>query len=147
MIARLTGKVVEREPKALILDVQGVGYRVAVLATALERTKVGDTVTLKIHHQVSDDAEALYGFIKNEDLQYFQLLLTVPSVGPRTAMNILEIAPPATLAQAVSERDTGLLTKVSGIGRKTANRIIVELQGKLDALPTATSPGSNVQSE
>lgn len=146
VIAILKGKVVEREAKALIVDVQGVGYRVAVLSPWLSTVKLDDEVTLRIHHQVTDDAENLYGFSKKEDLRYFELLLTVPSVGPRTAMNILEIAPPETLARAVASRDVKLLTKVSGIGRKTADRIMVELKEKFKDVK-ASEPVGEMQEE
>lgn len=131
MIARITGKVVEREDKALILDVQGIGYRVVVLSPTREKIKVGAEITLRTHHHVSEDAEGLYGFETEEYLQTFLLLLTVPTVGVRTAMNILEAAPPKTLRQAVGEQDMALLTKVSGVGKKTAERILVELREKL----------------
>ncbi|MEX1997425.1 MAG: Holliday junction branch migration protein RuvA [Candidatus Andersenbacteria bacterium] len=141
MIARLTGQVLEQEAKALIVDVQGIGYRVMVLKTLHEKAQVGAVVNLYTHHQVTDESQALYGFISREELQFFELLLIVPSVGPRTAMSILEIAPPATLAQAVHNNDTVLLTRVSGIGRKTAERIVVELRGKLPQLAGAGVAG------
>lgn len=137
MIARLTGQIIEREEKAVILDVGGIGYRVAVLGSFRDKTKRGDKVTLRIYHHTNDDGQSLFGFLTKEDQTFFELLLTVPSVGPRTAMNILEAAPPATLTQAISEQDTSLLTKVSGVGRKTADRIIIELKGKITALPVA----------
>lgn len=137
MIARLTGQIIEREDRGVILDVSGVGYRVAVLSSFREKVKRGDNVTLRTYHHTNDEGQSLFGFATKEDLTYFQLLLMVPSVGPRTAMNILEVAPPATLSQAIQEQDTGLLTKVSGVGRKTADRIIIELKGKITALPVA----------
>lgn len=130
VIALLIGKVVEREPKAVVLDVRGVGYRVMVLSTLLNTVAVGHDVTLRIYHHVTDEAEALYGFANKEDVRFFELLLTVPSVGPKTALNILEIAPPRILARAVATEDVKLLTKVSGVGRKTADRILIELKEK-----------------
>lgn len=142
MIALLTGTVVEREEKALLLEVGGVGYRVAVLPSVQKKAALGEVLTLRIHHHFLTDGQALYGFTSVEDLKYFELLLLVPTVGPRTAMNILEIAPPATLAQAVSEGDTALLTKVSGIGHKTADRIIVELKGKIAHRPVSGLSGT-----
>lgn len=142
MIARLKGSVVEREEKGLVIDVQGVGYRVAVLRELRERVRAGTEVTLRVHHHVGDDNENLYGFDLQETLHFFELLLTVPSVGPRTAMNILDIAPPPVLSQAVNEENTALLTKVAGVGRKTAERILVELKGKLATLVTPGIAGS-----
>lgn len=146
MIAQLTGKVAEIEEKAVILDVGGVGYRVAILAGQLGKMKVGEAVTLRIYHQVAEGIEALYGFNDHESLRYFELLLTVPGVGPKTALGILDIASPATLEQAVAEDDVALLTKVSGIGKKTAERILVELKTKIKK-PKATSLKGSLQQE
>lgn len=131
MIAHLTGMVLEAEEKALVVDVHGIGYRVAVLAAVRDGVQQNETVALHIYHQVSDDAENLYGFTSRVDMKFFELLLTVPSVGPRTAMNILNVAPPRVLAQAVADEDIGLLTRVSGVGKKTAERILVELKEKI----------------
>jgi holliday junction DNA helicase RuvA len=135
MIAQLTGKVLEIEPKALIVDVNGVGYRVRVVSSLESSVQVGQPVTLRIYHQISDDNEVLFGFATKEDLRFFELLLTVPSVGPKTALNILDVAPPKTLAQAVATGDIKLLTNISGVGRKTADRILVELKSKFKDLP------------
>ncbi len=139
MIARLKGEILELEKRGVVLDVQGVGYRVAVPASLMARAKIGEELELRIHHQVSDEAENLYGFDDPELLQYFELLITVPSVGPRTALNVLDIAPPRTLEQAVANKDVKLLTKVSGVGKKTAERILVELTGKVGSVQTANS--------
>ncbi|MDZ4225685.1 MAG: Holliday junction branch migration protein RuvA [Candidatus Andersenbacteria bacterium] len=147
MIAKLTGKVWEVEEKSLVLDVGGVGYRVAVSGALLKNMKAGEELVLEIHHHVSSENEALYGFRDKEGLRYFNLLLTVPSVGPRTAMNILDIAPPRTLAQAVAGSDVKLLTRVSGVGKKTAERILVELKGKIGAEKIVTGVRGDVQDE
>jgi Holliday junction DNA helicase RuvA len=142
MIARLTGKVIDREDRALIVDVNGLGYRVVVLSPTREKFAPGSDITLRIHHHVGEDAEDLFGFETDEYLKTFTLLLTVPSVGVRTAMNILEIAPPRILAQAVAEEDITLLTKVSGVGKKTAQRLLVELKEKMKAPKEKSMPGS-----
>lgn len=146
MIARLQGIVIDQEDKALVIDVQGVGYRVFTLSSVRKKSQMNTPLTLFIHHHVSDTEETLYGFSSKNYLEHFKLLLTVPTIGPRTAMNILEIASPATLAQAVAENDTELLTKVSGIGRKTAGRIIIELKGKIAEIKQRVPSGS-VQQE
>jgi holliday junction DNA helicase RuvA len=146
MIARLRGAVIDLEERGLIVDVAGLGYRVAVLGSLLATVKKDTKVILHIYHQVTDSLEALYGFATKEDLQYFKLLLTVPSVGARTAMRILDAAPPKTLAQAVAEKDVKILTKVSGVGKKTADRILVELQGKMKDVKI-TGPSGDVQTE
>lgn len=146
MIAQLTGTVVETQEKALILDVGGVGYRVALLSTYAAKIQTGEKLTLRIYHQVAEGIEALYGFADKESLYYFELLLKVPGVGPKTALGILDIASPATLEQAVAEDDVALLTKVSGIGKKTAERILVELKTKIKK-PKATTLKGSLQQE
>jgi len=146
MIARLRGKIVEKEARSLIVDVQGVGYRVAVLETLSRQVTVGEEIDLMTHHHVAGDDESLFGFKDKEHLRFFNLLLFVPSVGVKTAMGILEIASPATLAQAVAEGDVKLLTKVSGVGKKTAQRILIELKGKIEA-PERTQAAGLVQEE
>ena len=146
MIVTLNGEVVEKDDKALILEVQGVGYKVAVLASLRNKAQVGEDIHLRIFHRVGADSEDLYGFEEREGLALFELLITVPSVGPRTAMGVLEVASPEVLAQAVAEEDVKLLTKVSGVGRKTAERILVELKGKLE-VSVGESVAGGVQQE
>lgn len=142
MIARLSGTVLEREAKALVVDVNGVGYRVRVLSSLLERSRRGEEMALRIYHHITDGAEELFGFAEREDLAFFELLLLVPSVGPRTAMNILDAAPPRVLEQAVAEEDITVLTKVSGVGRKTAERILVELKERVSVGAVSGAAGS-----
>jgi Holliday junction DNA helicase RuvA len=142
MIARLTGTVIDRLERTLIVDVGGVGYEVAAPTALKERLLVGATATFYTYHHVSADQETLFGFSDAQELQYFKLLLTVPSVGPRTALNILDVAPPALLAQAVSTGDHKLLTKVSGVGRKTAERILVELREKFKHVVVVSASGT-----
>lgn len=146
MIATIRGKIIEREPKGFIVDVHGIGYRIYVGSRLREQLATGADVTLQIHHHISEDRQDLYGFADSEELRYFQLLLTVPSVGAKTARNILDIAPPRVLDQAVADRDVTLLTKVSGIGKKTAQRIVIELQEKLKA-PQKRSVSGALQHE
>lgn len=131
MIAYLKGVVMEKQPKSVILDVNGVGYAIRVGATFAESIKEGQTLSLKIYHHISDSEQSLFGFASAEDLEYFELLLLVPSIGPKTAMSVLDAAAPKVLAQAVHAGDMASLTNISGIGRRTAERIIVELKGKI----------------
>ena len=150
MIASLSGVVTEVEPKALVLDVNGVGYRVMVSSALREKLPVGEEVTLKIYHHITDSSQSLFGFASQQELEYFELLLTVPSIGPKTAMGILDAAPPAILTQAVFQKDLLVLTNISGIGKRTAERILVELSGKVAALvgePTALTVHGKVQQE
>lgn len=147
MIARLKGTVLEREERALIVDVQGIGYRVAVLSGTREQAQAGQEISLTIYHHIGQDSQALYGFDSKEQLKYFELLLSVPSVGPKTALGILEEAPPHVLEQAVAENDVTLLTKVSGVGKKTAERILVEFKGKIKISKTRSGVSGVIQNE
>ena len=131
MIARISGTIVEREDKSLVIDTGGLGYRVVVGSSLLEKLKVGDDVVLHIYHHITDSGQKLFGFDTSEEQKYFELLLTVPSVGALTARSILDVAPPRILAQAVIEEDVTLLTKVSGVGKRTAERLLVELKEKV----------------
>ena len=135
MIARIQGRVIEREEKALIIDVHGVGYRVFVVSALREKTALGSEVTLVIYDHRTDSDQVLFGFESAVDREYFELLLRVPSIGPKTAMGVLDAAPIAVLSQAVVTGDMQLLTSLSGIGKRTAERIVVELKGKLSELP------------
>lgn len=131
MIARISGTIIDREEKAVIVDVNGIGYRVMVGSTLREKLTKGSTVSFRIYHHMSDAGQILFGFETAEEQAYFELLTTVPSVGVKTARNILDVAPPNVLDQAVAEGDVTLLTKVSGVGRRTAERIVVELKEKI----------------
>jgi len=146
MIALIIGEVIEKEKNTLIVLAGGVGYRIAVLSALSGKVRAGEQTELKIHHHVADNNEALYGFTNKDGLAFFELLLTVPSVGPRTAMGILEVAPPKVLEQAVAEDDIAVLTKVSGVGRRTAERILVELKEKIKA-PAVAGVAGGVQQE
>lgn len=137
MIARIRGTVVEREEKALIIDVHGVGYRVFVISALREKTALGSEVTLVIYDHRTDSDQVLFGFETATDREYFELLLRVPSIGPKTALGVLDAAPITVLSQAVATGDMQLLTSLSGIGKRTAERIVVELKGKLAELPSA----------
>lgn len=148
MIGSLTGTVREVGPDGLLLDVQGVGYHVAVLPTLLVETKAGVTLSLVTHLHVREDELALYGFATGEELVFFRMLLAVPGVGPKSAMSILAIAPVEVLVRAISSGEAGLLTKVSGIGRKTAERIVVELRTRLEREhPTLAAQGATPHAE
>ncbi|OGY37375.1 MAG: Holliday junction DNA helicase RuvA [Candidatus Andersenbacteria bacterium RIFCSPHIGHO2_12_FULL_45_11b] len=138
MIARLTGRVLEREEKAVILDVHGVGYRVFVVSVLREKLAVGQDTSFVIYDHKTESDEILFGFEQVRDREYFELLLRVPSIGPKTAMGILDVVSPHMLSQAVATGDVALLTSMPGVGKKTAERIIIELKGKLDALPSGS---------
>lgn len=137
MIASLTGQVRSRDEKSVVLDVHGVGLRIYVLPRTLEKLQPEMTRTLVTHLNVREDALELYGFATAAELRLFERLLSVSGVGPKVALGVLSAASAADLETAIERGDAKVLTKVSGVGTKTAERIIVDLRGKLSELPTS----------
>ncbi len=145
MIRMLRGTVATRDEKSVVIDVSGVGYAVACGTPTLSMLKEGEEMTLFTYLAVRDDALDLFGFLRRDELAFFELLLTVPGIGPKGALGITGLAPLATLTRAIASEDIGYLTKVSGIGKKTAEKIVLELKGKLSLLPhEAAAPSSGV---
>lgn len=139
MIAQLQGTVAGKNNRAIVLDVHGVGYRVNVPTDTLTEIKTGQAITLYTHLAVREDALELFGFATQLELDYFHLLVTVPGIGPKSALAVLSLAAPAVLRKAITAEDTGYLTRVSGIGRKNAEKIVLTLKDKLT--PTTPSGG------
>lgn len=133
MIAQIAGIVIEKGARFALVDVGGIGYKVWVTDETLRQLKEGNEARLRTHHAVREDSEDLFGFLEQEDLKLFELLLGVPGIGPKTALNILNVATPETLRHSITSGETGYLTKISGIGRKTAEKIVLELKEKLGA--------------
>lgn len=132
MIARLRGSLLEVEGSELIVDVNGVGYRVTVPDTAALRLPgVGNEVVLYVHTHVREDTFELFGFVTKSELRLFETVVTVSGIGPRLALAILSHASVDTFVRAVLSADTAVLTKIPGIGKKTAARILLELKDKL----------------
>lgn len=131
MIASLSGTVRHKDLNLLIVDVGGVGYRVSVPSDVSLEATPSQPIFLWIHTVVREDALDLYGFLERETLELFTLLITISGIGPKTALGILNVASPATLRQAVGSGDTSYLTRVSGIGKKNAEKIVLELKDKL----------------
>ncbi len=135
MIALLTGKIAYKTPDHLIIDVQGVGYRVMIpFSTYYELPEAGE-VTLHIHTSVREDAIQLYGFRTLPEKAFFQLLISVSGIGPKLARDILSNIQPPQLAAALAQGDLHKLSAIPGIGKKTAERLVLELRekaGKLD---------------
>src|SRR5437764_5892733 len=146
MIGRLTGTLAAKSPPQVLVDVGGVGYEVDVpMSSFYNLPALGERVTLLTHFVVREDAQVLFGFISPEERSTFRLLVKISGVGPRTALSILSGLSVDELARAVSLQESGRLIKVPGIGKKTAERLLLELKGKLgDAVvtPTAVSPGA-----
>jgi Holliday junction DNA helicase RuvA len=141
VIARLAGLLVEKGEDAAVVDVHGVGYLVHLsTATLLALPARGEPVTLRTITQVREDALDLYGFATEEEEGVFRALIEVKGVGPRAAQKILSGIPPRDLAQAVAHGDVVRLTRVPGVGKKTAERLVVELKDKLLALARAAGP-------
>lgn len=130
MIAFLHGTIRFRESRAVIVDVNGVGYRVFVSRALLKRRE-GEPVDVFTHHHVTSDAADLYGFATSDELGLFQSLLKVSGVGPKSALAILSDIPAAQVRTAIINSDPAPFTRVTGVGKKTAERIILELSGTL----------------
>ena len=126
MIAHVRGEIVARGNDHVVVDVRGVGYKVFV-----PRQPAGDAVTLHTHHVVREDAQQLYGFETREELALFELLITVPNVGPRAALSLLGVSRPAALAAAIATGGVAARARAQGGGKKTAERLIVDLKGKI----------------
>ena len=149
MIGRLIGILVEKNPPQLLLDVQGVGYEVDVpMSTFYNLPASGEKVALYTHLVVREDAHLLYGFGSESERRAFRQLLKITGIGARTALSVLSGLSVTELAQAVTMQETGRLTKVPGIGKKTAERLLLELKGKLGPdLSVPTSLASDAQAD
>src|SRR5450432_2644326 len=134
MIGRLTGILLEKNPPQLLLDVQGVAYEVDVpMSTFYNLPGTGERITLWTHMVVREDAHLLFGFGSDSERRAFRQLLKISGVGARTALSVLSGLSVAELAQAVTMQESGRLTKIPGIGKKTAERLLLELKDKLGA--------------
>jgi Holliday junction DNA helicase RuvA len=139
MIGRLSGILLEKNPPQLLLDVQGVAYEVDVpMSTFYNLPGTGERVTLWTHLVVREDAHLLFGFGSDSERRAFRQLLKITGVGARTALSVLSGLSVAELAQAVTMQDSGRLIKIPGIGKKTAERLLLELKDKLGVDLTAT---------
>src|SRR3982751_5854688 len=139
MIGRLSGVLLEKNPPQLLLDVQGVAYEVDVpMSTFYNLPNTGERVTLFTHLVVREDAHLLYGFASDSERRAFRQLLKVNGIGPRIALAVLSGLSVAELQQAVTLQESGRLTKIPGIGKKTAERLLLELKDKLGVAVTQT---------
>ena len=131
MIARIEGIIVHTTPKFLIVDVSGVGYKLYITTETMISSVLGDHASFWVHTAVRENSIDLFGFRNINEMSFFELLLDVSGIGPRSALSILGVAPIDTLKRAIATGDTSYLNKVSGIGKKTAEKIIIELRDKL----------------
>jgi len=138
MIGSIRGKIILKNEKFLIVETGGVGYKISVSANTLSKLAHSASsgqnkteVLFWIHSHVREDAFDLYGFMEQKELEFFEMLISVSGIGPKGALTILSIASIETLRKAIGTSDTSYLTKISGIGRKTAEKIVIELRDKM----------------
>ncbi len=131
MIGKLTGKIEFRGDKFVILDVAGIGYKIFTAPETVKKARGKEDFSLWTHLHVREDALELYGFLSFAELEFFEMLIGISGIGPKSALGIIGVAPLDNLKQAISSGETNYLTKVSGVGRKTAEKIIIELKEKL----------------
>ncbi len=147
MFSQLSGNIVGIRGSSVTLNVHGVGYKVSVSPYTLGKVAGAEEVTLYVHTYVREDQIALYGFISEDELDMFELLISVSGIGPRAGLSILSIADTDTIRSAVVNKDPSILTQVSGVGKKTAERVIIELQNKVAAPTGKTSSDLHADQE
>ena len=131
MISQITGKIILKTDKFIIIETNGIGYKVFATTSLLSISKLDQNQKVWTYLAVRENALDLYGFSDKKELDFFELLNTISGVGPKTALNILNVATVDSLRKAISSGDTAHLTKVSGLGKKMADKIVLELKGKL----------------
>jgi Holliday junction DNA helicase RuvA len=147
MIGRLTGILLEKNPPQILLDVQGVGYELDVpMSTFYNLPQLNEKVVLHTQLIVREDAHLLYGFLSHEERVAFRLLLKISGVGPKLALSVLSGLSLNDLAEAVANKEAGRLVKIPGVGKKTAERLLLELQGKFTAAGAGATQGTAVSS-
>ena len=150
MIGRIHGTLIANNPPRVIVDCHGVGYEIDVpMSTLYQMPSIGQTVTLLTHFVVREDAQQLFGFATEQERESFRALIKISGVGARTALSLLSGMSVEELAQAVTLQESARLTKVPGIGKKTAERLLLELKGKLGAdigsTTAQTEPDSQIE--
>ncbi len=147
MIASLDGTITGASGTDVVLEVNGVGYRVYLGPSTLTGLSVGQRVKLHTHHLVREDTQALYGFKSTEELAFFELITTVSGVGPKVGLAIVSSRPVADLQLAILQGDDAVLTAVSGVGKRLAGRIVLELREKVEAAGTAATSDGGGEAE
>ena len=135
MIGSIRGRLFEKNPPQILVETNGVGYEIDVpMSTLYNLPDIGAEVFLYTHYVVREDAELLFGFSTKAERSLFRLLIRISGIGPKIALSILSGISASILAQAVSQAEPGLLTRIPGVGKKTAERIVLELKGKIDTV-------------
>ncbi|MFA5994160.1 MAG: Holliday junction branch migration protein RuvA [Parcubacteria group bacterium] len=142
MIAKIKGKIEYRKDKFVVVDVWGIGYKVYLTTYAMGKIAGLEEVDFFIHTAIREDAMDLYGFLNMEELDMFELLISISGIGPKAGLGILSIATPRTIKTAILNEDSSILTKVSGIGKKTADRVILELRNKVASMTDSEKEGA-----
>ncbi len=147
MIAYLEGTVIHTTDKFIILNTGNIGYKVSVTPEIISLCKNEEQIALFIHTSVRENSIDLFGFQNSEELSFFELLLDVSGIGPRSALGIIGLAPIHTIKRAIATGDVSYLNKVSGIGKKTAEKIIIELRDKLQSYKQDSDTPSTLREE
>jgi len=147
MIGKIIGKVDLIQNNYVVVDVNGVGYQIFMTETALGQASQQKEVELFIHTYVREDQISLFGFFSQKELMMFELLISISGIGPKAALGILTIASPDTIKTAILNGNASILTRVSGVGKKTAERVILELSNKIGDLPLARQQEAQTDQE
>jgi len=148
MIARIEGKIASIKGNAVIVMVGDIGYKVSISAYTLGKVAgKEERILFHIHTHVREDQFSLYGFLSEEELTMFELLISISGIGPKVALSILSIADVKTICTAIVNKDPSILTRVSGVGKKTAERVIIELQNKVDTINIGDQAGTIVDQD
>lgn len=139
MIRRLTGTIVEASDTTAVIDVGGIGYLVHTITLGTQLAEA-NSITLKVHHVVRENAQELYGFTSDEELEVFEMLLSLPKIGPKSAQQILTQASVMLIRESVVKDDPVYLSKMSGIGKKTAEKIVIGLRDNLEKYMATGGP-------
>jgi holliday junction DNA helicase RuvA len=145
MLGSIRGKIILKRDKFVIVETSGIGYKISVSTDTIEKLKkTTEEVFLWTHSHIKEDAQDLYGFLDYSELEFFEMLIGVSGIGPKGALTILSVAPIEILKKAIGTGDTSYLTKISGIGRKTAEKIVIELRDKMGKENESGSLGQEV---
>jgi len=145
MIGKITGKIITKTPNLVLVDVGGIGYEIEIsMNTYSGLAELGDQITLYTHLQIREDAHILFGFLQESERLVFRQLIKVIGLGPKTALSVLSTFTITQLAKAIIEKDSTILTRVPGIGKKTAERLLIELQDKFPSIDQSTTTTNSI---
>lgn len=153
MIAHIKGEIAEKFNNSVIVDVHGVGYEITLTALDYDNVKLGDEIKFYTYHSIRENAEELYGFSSLAAKKLFELLISVQGIGPKAAIAILSLAQPEEVRNAIANADAAFVSKASGVGKKSAERVIVDLRDKVGipshygATEIVSAPGKNEPDE